>query len=165
MKSGCKCTRTLSPTFGAASSGVADTVPVRQPGFASTGFEPDILREAARRLQILSAVVIGVVLVYTALLILFEPRPLPLVLWHLHFLDLGVVLLSITMLFLARSKRIDPLRLMDIGLIYEFCVAVLLAAGELLDFLEKGNSSRFSEKMLKPPLRFPGYVSGSSSIR
>jgi serine/threonine-protein kinase len=97
----------------------------------------DLLAEAARRLQILAVVMIGLwfvdVLWGLTLVKALRGTPfahlLPEELGAVHVLVIaGGLALSVAVLLVARSGRLEPERLLDLGLVYMVLMAMLVAA-------------------------------------
>lgn len=108
-------------------SGSADPAARTYPGDRS--LPPELIQQAARRLELAGLVLAAA---YGASLVLNSvlstagwhrpPRP------EIHnLIGLTMVAVSAAVVWLARSGRIDPLRLLDLGLVYEIVVAFAIA--------------------------------------
>jgi hypothetical protein len=119
----------------------ADHIRPRSGGFGATpgglamrGLPPDLLREAARRLELVS---VGLAAGYGVALLLNTivrtagwqafPRP------SAHAaLSSAMIIVSAAVAWTARRGRIDPARLLDLGLVYEVVVAFAISLGDNL---------------------------------
>jgi hypothetical protein len=101
---------------------------------AARGMPPDLLREAARRLQLLS---LGVATGFAIALALNPiarlagwyalPRP------RTHaVVSVVMIVVSVMVAWTARRERLPPVRLLDLGLLYEVIVAFGIALGDHL---------------------------------
>jgi serine/threonine-protein kinase len=98
------------------------------------GLAPDLLREASRRLELASLLVaaaFGVVLVLNNLLRAADwpaaPRPAQ----H-NLIAIAMIVVSGALFALSRSGRLEPRRLLDVGLVYEVVVALGISMGDHL---------------------------------
>ncbi len=116
---------------GAPSGGQASHTPLWESASGTGGLAADILADASGRLKVLGAVSAGIWVFY----ILFGSVIRPLTIGsnpalkdpQLHSICAVGALLSLGMYFLARSSRLDPKRLMTVGLFYVALTALLIA--------------------------------------
>lgn len=93
------------------------------------GLPPDLLRQASRRLELASLVVAAV---YSGVLVLSNTlraigwRPQPHQGLH-NVISLAVIAVSLALFWLCRRGRVEPIRLLDLGLVYEVVVALAIS--------------------------------------
>ncbi len=106
---------------------------------------PDLLRRAANRLQALAAIITIALtvyfIIYTSLPVFLGPE-LPQLPGPTQVITLSMLLLSIGIYFLGRSRLLPPERMLDVGLAYE--VALAFAGGVAIQF--------FAGQLLMPSL-------------
>jgi hypothetical protein len=101
---------------------------------AARGLPPDLLREAGRRLELLSlfvavAFVFALTINPIARMAGWYALPRP----RTHALvSIVMIVVSLIVAWTARRGRLDPLRLIDLGLFYEIVVAFGIAIGDHL---------------------------------
>ncbi len=107
------------------------------PAFASGAghsLPADLVREAGRRLEVLSlrlAAAYGVVLVLVGLFRTSGPYAMPRLAAH-NAVSTAMIVVSMAVAWLARSGRLRPARLLDVGLAYEVVVAFGISMGDNL---------------------------------
>jgi eukaryotic-like serine/threonine-protein kinase len=90
------------------------------------GLAPDLLRQASRRLELVSlalAATCALSLVLSNSLRAAGWRPQPHPVLH-NVIGLTLISVSMALLWLCRQRRLEPLRLLDLGLLYEVTVAL-----------------------------------------
>jgi serine/threonine-protein kinase len=106
---------------------------------------PDLLRRAANRLETVAAIIAvaltGYLIINAVMPASFGPEltPLP---GATNLLLLGMLLLSIGVYFLGRSRLLPPERMLDVGLVYEVALAFIGAVA--IQF--------FADELLMPSL-------------
>jgi serine/threonine-protein kinase len=90
------------------------------------GLPPDLLRHASRRLELASLVVaaagLGALVLNNALRATgLNPQPHP---WLHNLISLTLISVSMALFWLCRHGRLEPIRLLNIGLFYEVLVAL-----------------------------------------
>lgn len=101
---------------------------------AARGLPPDLLGQASRRLELVSLLLASGFAVALPLNILigaagWYPRPHPLA--H-GLLSVAMIAVSGAVVWLSRSGRVGPQRLLDVGLVYELVVAFGISMGDNL---------------------------------
>jgi serine/threonine-protein kinase len=93
------------------------------------GLPPDLLRQASRRLELAS---LAVATFYSATLVLNYTlsalgwRPRSHLAWH-NLIALTVISVSLALFWLCRRGRLEPIRLLDLGLVYEVVVGLAIS--------------------------------------
>jgi serine/threonine-protein kinase len=98
------------------------------------GLPADILRQASRRLELASlvlAAIVSLTLVLSNALRIAGWRPQPHALLH-NLIGVTLIAVSMALFWLCRHGRLSPIRLLDLGLLYEVVVALGIS---LLDHL------------------------------
>jgi eukaryotic-like serine/threonine-protein kinase len=98
------------------------------------GLPPDLLREAGRRLELVSlfvAAAFSFALVFNPLVRLAGWYALPRPRTH-ALLSVVVIVVSAAMALTARANLVSPVRLLDLGLLFEVVVAFAIAMGDNL---------------------------------
>jgi hypothetical protein len=93
------------------------------------GLPPDLLRQASRRLEMASLVLAAaysVTLVLANALRVIGWRPQPHQGLH-NLISLAVISVSMALFWLCRRGRLEPIRLLDLGLVYEVVVALAIS--------------------------------------
>jgi len=93
------------------------------------GLPPDLLRQASRRLELFSlalAAIYSVVLVLSNTLRAIGWRPQPHHGLH-NLISLAVISVSMALFWLCRRGRLEPIHLLELGLVYEVVVALLIS--------------------------------------
>ena len=93
------------------------------------GLPPDLLRQASRRLELAS---LAVATFYSATLVLNYTlsalgwRPRSHLAWH-NLIALAVISISLALFWLCRRGRLEPIHLLDLGLVYEVVVGLAIS--------------------------------------